>query len=45
MDNFQDAIDHIQAKLDDNQLIDYTDAEELTLVLEAAWRYWDLQVS
>ena len=44
MDNFQDAIDHIQAKLDDNQLIDYTDAEELTLVLEAAWRHWDLQV-
>ena len=45
MAKLEDAIDHLQAKLDDNQLIDYTDAEELTLVLDAAWRYRDLQVS
>lgn len=42
-DKLRDAIDHIQDKLDDNQLIDYSDARELQMVLEAAWCYWDLQ--
>lgn len=41
-DKLRDAIDHIQDKLDNGELIDYTDDEELKLVLEAAWRYWDM---
>lgn len=40
-DKLRDAIDHIQDKLDNGELIDYTDTEELKAVLEAAWRYWD----
>lgn len=42
-DNLRDAMDRLQDKLDNGELIDYTDDEELKLVLEAAWRYWDLQ--
>lgn len=42
MSKLTDAIDHLQAKLDDNQLIDYTDHPELEMVLEAAWMYHDL---
>lgn len=42
-DKLRDAIDHIQDKLDNGELIDYTDDVELRLVLNAAWRYWDLQ--
>lgn len=42
-DKLRDAMDHIQGKLDAGELIDYTDAEELKALLEAAWRYWDLQ--
>lgn len=42
-DKLRDAIDHIQGKLDAGELIDYTDDVELRLVLNAAWRYWDLQ--
>ena len=42
-DKLRDAIDHIQDKLDNGELVDYTDAEELKAVLDAAWRYWDLQ--
>lgn len=45
MDKLRDAIDHIQDKFDNKELIDYTDSEELELVLNAAWCYWDLQVS
>lgn len=41
-DKLRDAIDNIQNKLDNDQLIDYRDAEELQLVLEAARQYWDL---
>lgn len=37
----RDAIDHIQGKLDNDELIDYTDAEELQMIIEAAYRYWD----
>lgn len=40
-DKLRDAIDHFQDKLDSGELIDYTDARELQMVLEAAWRYWD----
>lgn len=42
-DKLRDAIDHIQDKLDNGELIDYTDSEDLQMVLEAAWRYWDSQ--
>lgn len=42
-DKLVDAIDHLQDKLDNGEPIDYTDSEELKAVLEAAWRYWDLQ--
>ena len=45
MSKLSDAIDHLQDKLDDDQLIDYTDREELEVVLEAAWKYWDLDLS
>lgn len=40
-DKLRDAIDHIQDKLDNGELIDYTDSEELQLVLEEADRYWE----
>lgn len=42
MSKLSDALDHLQAKLDDSQLIDYTDHEELESVLNAAWKYYDL---
>lgn len=40
-DKLRDAIDHIQGKLDNGELIDYTDSEDLQMVLEAADRYWE----
>lgn len=42
MTNLLDAIDHLQGKLDNDELIDYTDKAEVQAVLDAAYRYWDL---
>lgn len=41
-DKLRGAIDHLQGKMDDCQIIDPSDHEELEAVLEAAWKYWDI---
>lgn len=42
-DKLRDAIDEIQGYVDDGEPVPIYCSEELQAVLEAAWRYWDLQ--
>lgn len=41
-DKLRDALDNLQEKIDNEELIDYTDHEELQEIFNAAWKYWDL---
>lgn len=41
-DKLRDAMDDIQSQIDNGYILDHTSYEELQLILEAAWAYWDL---
>lgn len=41
-EKLRDALDDIQSQIDSGYLFDKTSYEELRVILEAAWAYWDL---
>lgn len=41
-DELRDAIDDIQSQIDNDEVLGADSYEELQLILEAAWAYWDL---
>lgn len=41
-DKLRDAIDNVQSQIDNDEVLGTDSYEELQLILEAAWAYWDL---
>ena len=41
-DKLRDAIDNVQSQIDNDEVLGVDGYEELQLILEAAWAYWDL---